>query len=80
LVRPYVFVGDPGEEPAVPHDRWTPEEDSNLIAAYQAGHGVVELARTFSRRPSAIEARLRTLALVMSRLHRPGRPGDSGRC
>lgn len=72
LVRPYVFVGEPSEDQAVPHDRWTPDEDRKLIAAYQVGHGVVELARIFNRRPSAIESRLRTLALLLARLNRPG--------
>jgi hypothetical protein len=78
--RPDVFVGEPSEDQALPHDRWTPSEDRKLIAGYQVGVSVVELARIFNRRPSAIESRLRTLALVLSRLNRPGRPEDPGRC
>lgn len=69
LVRPDVPLRDAaGGQPA--RGRWTPEDDRRLIAAYRAGHNVDQLARIFRCQPSAIELRLRTLALVMARRNR----------
>jgi hypothetical protein len=64
----------------MPYDRWTPEADAELLAAYQAGRTIGELARDFRRPPSAIEYRLKKLAFNMLRQHRLGPPRDPGRC
>jgi len=70
LARPDVPVGDAREgQPELP-GRWTPEDDRRLIAAYRAGQNVDQLARIFRCRPSAIELRLRTLALLVARRNR----------
>jgi len=70
LARPSWPVGDARRGQPEPPDRWTPEDDGRLIAAYRAGHNVDQLARIFGCRPSAIELRLRTLALLMARRNR----------
>jgi len=65
-----VPVGDAREEQPELPGRWTPEDDRRLIAAYRAGQNVDQLARIFRCWPSAIELRLRTLALLVARRNR----------
>ena len=48
----------PGETPANPFVRWTPEEEERLAAGFDAGKTSAELARLHNRSRAAIEARL----------------------
>lgn len=73
-------VGEISQESPKPYDRWTPEADAELLAAYEAGASIGELARHFRRPPSAIEYRLRRLAFDMLRQHRLGLSRDLRRC
>lgn len=43
---------------------WSPEEQSNLITAFQAGEPVADLAAKHGRTLRAIEARLEVLGLI----------------
>ena len=44
--------------------RWTPEEEQRLVAAFDSGKSVAELARSHSRTPAGIEARLLKLGKI----------------
>jgi hypothetical protein len=44
--------------------RWTPEEEQRLVAAFDAGKGVRELAAAHGRSTAAIEARLLKLGKI----------------
>ena len=44
--------------------RWTPEEEQRLVAAFDAGKTVAELARIHSRSVAGIEARLLKLGKI----------------
>jgi hypothetical protein len=62
--------------------RWTPEEEEQLAAAFDAGRSVTELARAHNRTRAAIEARLVRIgkldaAAVTTQFRYPPRP--SGR-
>ena len=50
------------------YEKWTDADDEQLIQGRLLGHSVQELAEQFGRQPSAIESRLRKLALAMSGL------------
>jgi hypothetical protein len=52
------------------YDRWTPQLDARLVAAYLAGRSVDELAADFERQPSAIQRRLERLAFAAMTRHR----------
>ena len=60
--------------------RWTPEEESRLAGAFDAGRTVDELARSHNRSRAAIEARLVRLgkmdaSAVTTPLRYPPKPG-----
>lgn len=64
--------------------RWTPEEEHDLVKAFDAGTTVSELARAHSRSVAAIEARLLKLgkidaSQVTSPLRYPPKPLQSTR-
>lgn len=44
--------------------RWTPEEEQRLVAAFDSGKSVAELARSHNRTPAGIEARLLKLGKI----------------
>ena len=48
----------PGDMPASPFVRWTPEEEERLAAGFDAGKTSAELAKLHNRSRAAIEARL----------------------
>jgi hypothetical protein len=45
------------------YEPWTPVDDARLVAGYQSGLGFNDLAAKFGRQPSAIESRLKKIAL-----------------
>ena len=45
------------------YEPWTTADDVRLVRGYQAGLGFADLAVQFGRQPSAIESRLKKLAL-----------------
>jgi hypothetical protein len=49
------------------YEPWTEVEDVRLVAGYRSGLGFEDLALRFGRQPSAIESRLKKLALAKLR-------------
>ena len=54
----------PGEMPANPFVRWTPEEEERLAAGFDTGKTSAELAKLHNRSRAAIEARLLKLGKI----------------
>ena len=54
----------PGDMPANPFVRWTPQEEERLTAGFDAGKTSAELAKLHNRSRAAIEARLLKLGKI----------------
>jgi hypothetical protein len=46
------------------YEKWSEEEDKNLMAEYSRGKNINELAEDFQRKPGAIRSRLQKLGLL----------------
>lgn len=55
------------EQPAQAGKPWPPEEDERLLAGYEAGNAINELARAHERSRGAITSRLVRLGKIESR-------------
>ena len=56
-------VDEIGQEHARAYEKWSPEEDEELVRKHGAGPNIPDLAEHFGRRPSAIRSRLKNLGL-----------------
>ncbi len=57
-------IGEIRERHPKAYDRWTPQAEAEMVAAYLAGRSIDQLAVDFERQPSAILRRLEKVAFA----------------